>query len=143
MTERPAPVPAREAATASYVHVGPTVVRFIEPPAATGDDAQDRHRVRLWCNRIEEAALRLLDENPEMVPLVLCTREHYDTFRAAASQAQAAGGTPTFRSGQEVLDHYLPREAARRQAVAACDCACHQPRECFRCQHVHDAEAGK
>lgn len=71
-----------------FLRIGKTVARFVDPPAATGKEPEDRHRIRLWCNRVEEAALRLLDEHADGAGLVVLTREYFDELRAAAKKGR-------------------------------------------------------
>ena len=61
------------------------VAQFVKGVAATGDDRQDKRRVQLWCNRIEEAALRILDEHGgEPTDMVICTRTYFTKLQNTA-----------------------------------------------------------
>lgn len=78
------------ALTLGYVN-SKTIAQFIEPPVPSNDAWQDRRRLQLWCNRIEEAALRILDDHGgEPIGLVLCTREYFDQLQSAAPRPTEA-----------------------------------------------------
>lgn len=61
--------------------------------------------------------------------------------RAPRAPDEGADAERLFRSADEVEAHYMPETHARRKSVEACDCECHKPHECIRCQHVHDADS--
>lgn len=71
--------------TLAYVQTGKTVARFIDAPVGTGNETGDRHRIRMWVNKIEEAALYLLDEQPTSSGFVIVAREYFDELRHRAA----------------------------------------------------------